>query len=305
MPRMSPNNQHISTLLPAYLNGSLDAASEERVRVHLETCGDCRRDLAAWQAVSGATQLASASASAPSAALMNAVWAKIEAQEKAASQQKSIGRGAYHLWLVFARQVPLIHKSIWIASILVNVLMCALVFLGRTGARHNLHSVEGVLAFFTTVVAAASVAFMYQAEHDAGYEITLSTPTSIRIVMICRMALVVGYNMALAALTSAIIAIALGGTLWDFMHIWLGPMLLLASISLVISVIFGSVVSLAISLLLEVIQAIATSLEKLIPAISFLRANLLQTSPLALCIALLLIVFAVYYAPRQPRLSNS
>lgn len=305
MPRMSQNNQHIAALLPAYLNGSLDAASAERVRVHLKTCGDCRRELAVWEAVSGATQLASTSASAPSPALMNAVWAKIDAQEKAAAQHRSIKRGAYHLWLVFARQVPLIHKSIWVATILVNVLMCALVFLGRAGARHNLHSVEGVLAFFTTVAAAAGVAFIYQAEHDAGYEIVLSTPTSIRIVMICRMALVVGYNMALAALTSAIIAVALGGTLWDFMHIWLGPMLLLASISLAVSVIFGSVVSLAISLLLEVIQAITTSFEKLIPVVHFLRVNLLQTTPLALFIALLLIVFAVYYAPRQPRLANS
>ena len=305
MSRMSQNNQHISTLLPAYVNGSLDAASTERVRIHLATCADCRADLATWQAVSGATQKASASAPAPSSVLMNAVWARIDAQEKAATQRRSIRRGVHHLWLVFARQVPLIHRSIWIASILINVLMLVLVFLGREGARHNLHSVEGVLAFFTTVAAAAGVAFMYQAEHDAGYEIILSMPTSVRIVMICRMMLVVGYNMALAALTSAIIAIALGGTLWDFMHIWLGPMLLLASISLAVSVIFGSVVSLAISLLLEVAQAIISSVEKMIPIVHFLRVNLLQTTPVALCIALLLIVFAVYYAPRQPRLSNS
>lgn len=305
MPRMSQNNPHIITLLPAYLNRTLDTASAERVRIHLETCGDCRRELAAWEAVREATQLASMSAPAPSPTLMNAVWAKIDAQEKVVTQHRPIRRGAYHLWLIFARQVPLIHKSIWIASIFINLLMCALVFLGRVGARHNLHSVEGVLAFFTTIVAAAGVAFIYQAEHDAGYEIILSTPTSIRIVMICRMALVVGYNMALAALTSTIIAVALGGTLWDFMHIWLGPMLLLASISLAISVIFGSVVSLAISLLLEVIQAVLTSLEKMIPVVHFLRVNLLQTTPAVLFIALLLIVLAVYYAPRQPRLSNS
>ncbi len=305
MPRMSQNNQHITTLLPAYLNGTLDAASTERVRIHLERCGDCRRELAAWEAVSGATQLASVSAPLPSPVLMNAVWAKIDAQDKVAAQHRSIKRGAYHLWLVLTQQVPLIHKSIWVASILVNILMCVLVFLGRAGARHNLQSVEGVLAFFTTVTAAAGVAFMYQAEHDAGYEIILSTPTSIRIVMICRMALVVAYNMALAALTSAIIAIALGGTLWDFMHIWLGPMLLLASISLAVSVIFGSVVSLVISLLLEIAQAIIASFEKTIPIAHFLRANLLQTTPAALFLALLLIVFAVYYAPRQPRLSNS
>ena len=110
---------------------------------------------------------------------------------------------------------------------------------------------------------------------------------------------------SLAAVTSAIIAIALGGTLWDFIRIWLGPMLLLASISLTVSVIFGSVVSVGVSLLLEVIQAITASLEKTIPFINFLHTNLLQTTPTAFFIALLLIVFAVYYAPRQPRISNS
>jgi len=304
MPRMSQNNQHISDLLPAYLNGSLDAVGAQRVRAHLETCKDCRHELSAWEAVSGAARFASASMPAPSPLLMNAVWGKIDTRDKAMAQQKSIQRVAYHLWLVFTRQIPLIHKSIWIASVLINIFMCVLVFLSHASARHNLHGVEEVLAFFTTIAAATGVAFMYQAEHDAGYEIILSTPTSIRIVMICRMVLVVGYNMALAAVTSAIIAIALGGTLWDFMRNWLGPMLLLASISVAVSVIFGSVVSVAVSLLLEVLQAITTSLENTMPFIHFLRANLLQTTPTALFFALLLIVFAVYYAPRQPRLSN-
>ncbi|MGH2493160.1 MAG: anti-sigma factor family protein [Ktedonobacteraceae bacterium] len=304
-PRMSQNNQHISDVPPAYINGKLDAASAERVRIHLETCEACRQELSAWEAVSGATRLASASEPAPSPMLMKAVWAKIDAQEKAVAQQKSIKRLALHLWLVFTRQIPLIHKSIWLASIMVNILMCALVFLDHAGARHNLNSVAAVMAFLTTITAAAGVAFIYQAEHDAGYEIILSTPTSIRIVMICRMALVVGYNLALAAVTSAIIAITLGGTVWDFMHIWLGPMLLLASISLTVSVIFGSVVSVGVALLLEILQAITTSLARTTPFIHFVHANLLQTTPTALLIALLLIVFAVYYAPRQPRLSNS
>ena len=304
-PRMSQSNQHISDLLPDYLNSRLDAANTARVRAHLERCEECRHELSAWEAVSGAAHLASASIPLPSPGLMSQVWEKIDAQQKVTSQQKSIKRVAFHLWLVFTRQIPLIHKSIWIASIFINILMCVLVFLSSASARHNLHSVEGVLAFFTTVAAATGVAFIYQAEHDAGYEIILSTPTSIRIVMICRMALVVGYNLALAAVTSAIIAIALGGTIWDFMHIWLGPMLLLASISLTVSIIFGSVVSVAVSLLLEILQAITSSLDKTTPFIHFLRANILQTTPTALFIALLLIVFAVYYAPRQPRLSNS
>jgi len=60
-----------------------------------------------------------------------------------------------------------------------------------------------------------------------------------------------------------------------------------------------------VALLLEILQAITSSLAKTTPFIHFIHANLLQTSPTALLVALLLIVFAVYYAPRQPRLSNS
>jgi anti-sigma factor RsiW len=112
MSRMSQNNQHIGDMLPAYLNGRLDTASAERVRTHLETCGECRHELVAWEAVSGATQLASASLPAPSPTLMNAVWGKIDEQEKSPAQQKSMQRVAHHLWLVFTRQIPLIHKSI-------------------------------------------------------------------------------------------------------------------------------------------------------------------------------------------------
>lgn len=116
MSRMSQNNQHISALLPAYLASRLDAARAERVRAHLETCGDCRHELSAWEAVSNAAQLVSASLPAPSVTLMDTVWAKIDAQQKSSAQQKSIKRVAFHLWLVFTRQIPLIHKSIWIGK---------------------------------------------------------------------------------------------------------------------------------------------------------------------------------------------
>lgn len=42
---MTPPNQHeeIREMLSAYLDGELTQASEQRVRVHLEDCEDCRR----------------------------------------------------------------------------------------------------------------------------------------------------------------------------------------------------------------------------------------------------------------------
>ncbi|HVB75149.1 MAG TPA: zf-HC2 domain-containing protein [Ktedonobacteraceae bacterium] len=301
---MPQSNQHITDLLPAYINSRLDEASAARIRAHLAECETCRHELATWEAVSGATQFATTAMPLPSAKLMSQVWEKIDAQEMTAAPHRSIQRLVLHLWLVFSRQMALIHKSIWIAAIFINTLMCALVFLSGSSAHNHLHGVENILAFFTTIAAASSVAFIYQAEHDAGYELMLSTPTSIRVVMICRMVLVVGYNLALAAISSAIIAIALGGTLWDFMQIWLGPMLLLASISLTVSVTLGSVVSVVVALVLEILQAITSSVDKLTPELQFLHTNIWQTTPMTLLIALFLVVFAVFYASHQPRLSN-
>ncbi len=185
------------------------------------------------------------------------------------------------------------------------ILMLVLIAFSGADLRHHLQNVETVLAFFSTVTAATGIAFIYQAEQDAGYEIILATPTSIRIIMICRMLLVIGFNFLLTAITSAIIAFTLGGNLWDFVQLWLGPMLLLASISLTVSVTLGSVFGVAASLIIEVLQAIFSSPERTAPVLQFLRMNIGQTTPFTLILAFILLAFAIYYAPRQPRLSNS
>ena len=302
-----PQDQHISELLPAYVNGRLDATNVERVRAHLARCEACQLELSSWKAVRDTAQAVVASSPLPSLNIMNQVLAKIDAQEAQARQRqpRSIARIAAHFWLVFRRQIPLIHKSIWIAAVGINILMLALIAFSGPGLRHHLQSVETVLAFFSTVTAATGIAFIYQAEQDAGYEIILATPTSIRIIMICRMVLVIGYNFLLTAITSGIIAFALGGNLWDFVQLWLGPMLLLASISLTVSVTLGSVFGVAASLIIEVLQAIFSSAERMAPALQFLRTNIGQTTPVTLIIACILLAFAIYYAPRQPRLSDS
>src|SRR2546421_10199748 len=232
--RISHYDEHILDLLPAYLNGRLDITNIERVRAHLARCEACRRELSSWQAVQGTAQAVVASAPLPSLNIMNQVLAKIDTQEVQAQQRKrrSISRDAAHLWLVFKRQIPLIHKSIWIAAVGVNILMLALIAFSRPDVRHHLQNVETALAFFSTVTAATGIAFIYQAEQDAGYEIILATPTSIRIIMICRMVLVIGFNLLLTAITSGIIAFTLGGNLWDFVQLCLGPRLFRRSLSL-------------------------------------------------------------------------
>jgi len=154
------------------------------------------------------------------------------------------------------------------------------------------------------VVAASGVAFMYGSDKDPGFEITLSTPTSIRIVMLCRMALVIGYNFVLSAIASVIIALAHGGGLWEVIQLWLGPMLLLSSISISLTLMAGAAFALAISLIIEALQAIPITLEKGLLVLQLARPDMWQSSPYVIVLAVLLFGFAVFYAPRQPRLSN-
>lgn len=59
------DDSHVDELLPAFLNGSLDASEMARVRQHLESCLACSRELAAWQAISAAAQLDAARAPSP------------------------------------------------------------------------------------------------------------------------------------------------------------------------------------------------------------------------------------------------
>jgi len=301
-----PESQHhVSGLLPEYVNRKLDPAETSQVKQHLLHCEACQAELSAWEAIREATQFAIASEPAPSLTILDQVWAKIEAPAwRGQASRWSIRHALIHLWLVLNRQVRVIHKSIWVASTLVGLICCCLALFFSTWSPERLHDATSLLTLFTAVVAASGVAFMYGSDKDPGFEITLSTPTSIRIVMLCRMALVIGYNFALSAIASAIIAIAHGGGLWEVIQLWLGPMLLLSSISISLTLMVGSAFALAISLIIEALQAIPITLEKGLLMLQLARPDMWQTSPYIILLAVLFFGFAVFYAPRQPRLSN-
>lgn len=301
------NREHVVDLLPAYANGSLDTTNAERVREHLLQCEACQLELSSWEAIRAATQFAVASAPLPSAHILDQVWTKIDAPTAAqavAAHRWSPGSMLAHFWLVFSKQIGIIHKSIWIVSAMVMVFGGILVFAATAGDHSHIRDAQLLLALFASVIGASGVAFIYGAENDIGFELTLSTPTSIRIVMICRMILVVGYDLLLSALASTILALSYGGGPWEIIQLWLGPMLLLASLSLMLSLMVGSVIALLFSLILEATQALPTYMMKGLIGLQLARPDLWQTSPTILLLAILFFVFAILYAPRQPRLSG-
>lgn len=302
--QLPESQEHIVDLLPAYVNGKLERLMANHVHEHLLHCDTCQAELSTWQTIRKTTRYAIASEPIPSTAILEQVWAKIDAPAEAVPASKRFFSYAVaHLWLVCKRQIRIIHKSIWIASTLVGLFGCFLALFVSKHAHNHLQDVTSILALFTAVVAASGVAFIYGIDNDAGFEITLATPTSIRIVMVCRMVLVIGYNFILSAIVSIIIALTHGGGLWEVMQLWIGPMLLLSSISVSLSLTIGSAFAAAISLLIEALQAIPITVEKGLPVLQLARPDVWQTSPVILLLAVLFFIFAVYYAPQQPRLA--
>jgi hypothetical protein len=104
-----------------------------------------------------------------------------------------------------------------------------------------------VLALVTPIVAAAGVAGTYRSGRDPAAEVVAATPTSGRLLLLVRIALVFGYDLALALIASAALAATgAAGTasLNTLVAAWLGPMALLSSVSLLIAVRFGPDVAL-------------------------------------------------------------
>lgn len=307
---------HIVDLLPAYLNGQLDAASANRVRKHLVSCATCRLELEELEAIKGAATHIFATTPLPSAQVMNQVWAQIDAEDTARSVWHlpltpqahtaflAPARALRRIWQVFRAQIPLIQKSIWISSALVCLFGLILTF---AMAQHTVaakSTVANVLVLFLVVVGAAGSAFLSGSSVDPGFELTVSTSTSVRLVMLCRLAIVLGYNMLLGLLSSAVFAAVYGGSLWGFVQLWLGPMFFLSSLCLALSLFVGSSFALLCAAVMEILQTVPHTPISNVMNIPWSAWDLAPTSPLLLITALLLIAFAVFWVSRQPRLAS-
>lgn len=330
---------HVGELLPAYVNGQLDADCASQVRAHLLSCTTCQAELANWEAVKEAARHVFATTPLPSAQVMNQVWERIDVDEQASkawhwpflssgqatgsrlftsgrertvlTQKRRLAearwsapvRSLRRLWLIFRAQIPLIYKSIWIAS----GLMCLFsLILTVSMAQHSAvakGTIADILVLLIAVVGAVGGAFLYGSAIDPGFELTIATPTSMRLVMVCRMVIVLGYNISLALLASAVFAALYGGSLWGFVQLWFGPMVFLASLGLALSLFVGSTFALLCAIVIEVLQMFPQRFISHLISIPLPMLDLHATSPALLIAALLLLAFALFCVPRQPRLA--
>lgn len=299
------NHEQMADLLPLYLIGRLEEASTRQVAAHLSCCARCRQECADWESIKGATRLAQLSKPLPSAQLMEAVWAKIDVSAVAAGniERWSLGRNLHQFWLVFRSQIALIYKSIWVASALVCLfgLLLTLWMVLHTHTAAMEQSVGLLLVPFIVIAGASGCAFIYGVAIDPGFEWTLATPTSIRLLMLCRLAIVLGYNLLLGLLASFVVAAVSGTGLWGMVQLWLGPLLFLSSLCLTVSLFLGSACALICVAIVEVLQSILAAPSFHLYDLSLPSLRIEPASPMLLFGAVLLVAVAVFFVPRQPR----
>ena len=247
-------------LLPAYAAGSLPRADRDRVRAHLADCPRCRAELAAWQVIAAAATPAEA---APEPARVVRAALTRSAIEGPAGPPRAghRARRLRHLGALVVAEARLIRPAVPVASALVMLLGVAIVLFqaaaGAAGAGAGL-----VLALLAPIVAAAGVAGTYRSRRDPVGEVVAATPTSGRLLLLVRLAIVVGYDLVLALAASAgLSATGAAGTasLNALVGAWLGPMALLSSLSLVIAVRFGPDVALGAAVGLWAVRILADS----------------------------------------------
>jgi HEAT repeats len=211
----------------------------------------------------------------------------------------SPARMILHFWLVLSRQVSLIHVSVWWITALLITLSTALSLYLVKVAPGLAYDAEVELALVIAIVTSASVAFVCDTRHDDCQEILLSTPTSLQLLLCCRMLLMLSYCMLLALLASALIAIVQGGDMHALLLLWLGPAILLSSFSLLLAQLVGTLFAIGGVLVLEILQMM--QIHFIEGSITLTHNYLWQTNPLMLFIAIVLFIGALLYASRHPR----
>lgn len=214
---------------------------------------------------------------------------------------------AIHYGVILKKQLALIHKSVWFGALSIMLLGSALSLEGMFNVKTSAGILPPAISYLVLsmcVSAAAGTAFLYGGEHDLALELTLATPTSIRLIMLFRFILVLGYNVLLSACASIVIAVLHGGGIWEVIQTWLGPMVMIASITFAISLLLGSWFSLLISLITTFMHLLSFNTDQSFFNINLIATDRWQIQPMMFVGVLILLIIAVYYAPRQPRLGT-
>jgi len=168
------------------------------------------------------------------------------------------GRTASRLsmgWLVLCSQVRVVQGEIWAASAIVMGLGL-LVTLGYSLSQSPEASLPLVL--MAPLAAASGIALLYGPSVDPALEIELTLPVSPRQILVGRLVLVFGFNLALGLAGSAALSVLRADVPFlPLVSAWLAPMTFLAALAfLLMTLTLDSGVSLLVCLGLWLLQNI-------------------------------------------------
>ncbi len=200
--------------------------------------------------------------------------------------------------LFLRAQVRVVQRDLWLVSALM-MLLGTLVTMGMYG-RQRTGDVLAIV-WVAPLVAAVGVAYLYGFEADPPLEIELATPASRRLVLLARLALVFGFDLALALIGSAALAFTQSGvSLWPLVITWFGPMAFLSALAFLLTVIFiDSMAGAVISMLLWMVQSVMRLVPNFLPPLPDMLA--VEARPWLLALALLMGVIALWLAGRDER----
>jgi hypothetical protein len=293
-PRDQRTEGHITDLLSAYVRNRL--ADDAHVQVHLAACSLCRDEYALVTAVTEVAQRSLQAVPAPSLALLDQVWHEIDTPPLYVAVARAAKLQGRLLWRVTRAQLPLIPKGIWVASAAVLLLAVLLASVWHDGVFP-----PSFLGLLLAPMAAAGVAFLCDPDADVGLEIALATPTSPRVTLFCRFLVVYGYNTTLALGGALFLTLALHADFVSLASYWFGPMLLLASIGLVLTVRFGAFIGAIVVGALWCLRALGLVLASLRATmeINATLPVLWRTSPALMAFSLALLVIAAIALPTE------
>ncbi|MBZ0284165.1 MAG: hypothetical protein K8L97_25730 [Anaerolineae bacterium] len=151
----------------------------------------------------------------------------------------------FDVWplLLLRSQIRVVRREIWAATLL-TMLLGILVTLGTyTGTSEQTLPI----VILAPVVAAIGVAFLYDNDSEQMMELENSTPASVRMLLLARLTLVFGFNLALGMTASLLLSLVYADVLLlPLIMSWLVPMSFLSALAFFSSVVardatFGSI----------------------------------------------------------------
>lgn len=206
-------------------------------------------------------------------------------------------------WLILRSQTRIIHALSWAGTAL-------LLGLGMVVTLISYQTPNGTtlpLILVAPIVAALGVAFLYGEDVDPPLELQMTMPVSPRVILLARLALLFGFNLALALGCSLVLAATQSSvSLLPLVLAWLAPMTFLSALAFTLSVmLFNTTISSVVSIVLWFVLVWRHFGEVAATPYVLVLPDLLATEqyPLLFAGAAALVALALWLSERENRLT--